>query len=286
MEWNTQGLPPPLWKFKKTSVAGKAMATVFWDCHGVIVVDFLEKRDMLSTMNITPTNCAGCVMQSSNRSEGDWPKVWCCSFRTTTLHTHTAQLLVVTAANFSRTSPAHWILPRPIPVSVSWRSSTRNWIWEWQSCDGYRRGLTGGARWGVQPNGQSQARGPMVEMHRQKMGMLLRNKVILGISCYILSHVSNDLAKFQKMLLRNFDWKFIFIILKRPATALHVCIDVVLCIWWPVNLFSLYLSLPSLLLLLFEKCRNRWSWMHDEKLLHLRNFWFFYFFFPVLRKIL
>ena len=33
-------------KFKRTSSAGKVMAIVFWDCDGVIMVDFFEKENL------------------------------------------------------------------------------------------------------------------------------------------------------------------------------------------------------------------------------------------------
>ena len=42
MQWKHPGLPPPK-KFKRVSSAGKAMASVFWDSQGVIIIDYLEQ---------------------------------------------------------------------------------------------------------------------------------------------------------------------------------------------------------------------------------------------------
>ena len=41
MQWKHPGSPPPK-KFKKVSSAGKAMASVFWNSQGVIMIDYLQ----------------------------------------------------------------------------------------------------------------------------------------------------------------------------------------------------------------------------------------------------
>ena len=46
-EWRRQGSPPPR-KAKREKSAGKGMATVFWDCEGVVLVEFMPKG---STIN-------------------------------------------------------------------------------------------------------------------------------------------------------------------------------------------------------------------------------------------
>lgn len=42
MQWHKKGTPPPK-KFKVSESAGKMMATVFWDCEGILLVDYKEK---------------------------------------------------------------------------------------------------------------------------------------------------------------------------------------------------------------------------------------------------
>ena len=42
MQWKHAGSPTPK-KFKVTPSVGKVMASVFWDCDGVIMIDYLEK---------------------------------------------------------------------------------------------------------------------------------------------------------------------------------------------------------------------------------------------------
>ncbi|XP_026327857.1 histone-lysine N-methyltransferase SETMAR-like, partial [Hyposmocoma kahamanoa] len=42
MQWHKKGTPPPK-KFKVSESAGKIMATVFWDCEGILLVDYKEK---------------------------------------------------------------------------------------------------------------------------------------------------------------------------------------------------------------------------------------------------
>lgn len=41
MQWKHPWSPPPR-KFRVTASAGKVMASIFWDCEGVIMVDYLE----------------------------------------------------------------------------------------------------------------------------------------------------------------------------------------------------------------------------------------------------
>ena len=40
MQWLPKGSAPPI-KFKVAKLAGKVMATVFWDCEGILLVDYL-----------------------------------------------------------------------------------------------------------------------------------------------------------------------------------------------------------------------------------------------------
>jgi hypothetical protein len=42
MQWHIKGSSPPK-KFKVISSAGKIMATVFWDCHGILMIDYPNK---------------------------------------------------------------------------------------------------------------------------------------------------------------------------------------------------------------------------------------------------
>ena len=42
MQWKHSGAHPPK-KFKRVPLAGNAMASVFWDNQGVILLDYLEK---------------------------------------------------------------------------------------------------------------------------------------------------------------------------------------------------------------------------------------------------
>lgn len=42
MQWHKKGTPPPK-KFKVSESAGKIMATIFWDCEGILLIDYKEK---------------------------------------------------------------------------------------------------------------------------------------------------------------------------------------------------------------------------------------------------
>ena len=47
MQWIEKGEKPPR-KFKSERSASKLMATVFWDCEGILFIDYLPKK---TTMN-------------------------------------------------------------------------------------------------------------------------------------------------------------------------------------------------------------------------------------------
>ena len=47
MQWKHPCSPPPK-KFKRDSLAGKVMASVFWDSQGVIMIDYLEQGHMIN----------------------------------------------------------------------------------------------------------------------------------------------------------------------------------------------------------------------------------------------
>jgi histone-lysine N-methyltransferase SETMAR len=47
MEWHHAGSPPPR-KFKSTPSAGKVMASIFWDCDGIILIDYLSKGETIN----------------------------------------------------------------------------------------------------------------------------------------------------------------------------------------------------------------------------------------------
>ena len=42
-EWTAPGVPRPK-RLKAQQSAGKVMASVFWDAHGIILIDYLEKE--------------------------------------------------------------------------------------------------------------------------------------------------------------------------------------------------------------------------------------------------
>lgn len=42
MQWHKKGTPPPK-KFKVSESAGKLMATIFWDCQGILMIDYKDK---------------------------------------------------------------------------------------------------------------------------------------------------------------------------------------------------------------------------------------------------
>ncbi|XP_030003909.1 histone-lysine N-methyltransferase SETMAR-like [Sphaeramia orbicularis] len=46
-EWKHHGSPPPK-KFKRVASVGKVMASVFWDCEGVLMVDYLQKGQTIN----------------------------------------------------------------------------------------------------------------------------------------------------------------------------------------------------------------------------------------------
>ena len=63
MQWKRPGSPPPQ-KFKRVSTAGKVMVSIFWDIHGLIIVDYLvegshDKRRILCrrTEVAAPVDC-------------------------------------------------------------------------------------------------------------------------------------------------------------------------------------------------------------------------------------
>ena len=45
-EWHPKGAPGPV-KFKAIRSGEKVMTTIFWDCEGVILIDFLEGKKQL-----------------------------------------------------------------------------------------------------------------------------------------------------------------------------------------------------------------------------------------------
>ena len=47
MQWKHPGSTPPK-KFKRVSLAGKVLASVFWDSQGVIMIDNLEQGHMIN----------------------------------------------------------------------------------------------------------------------------------------------------------------------------------------------------------------------------------------------
>ena len=51
-QWVGPGFPRPK-KFKTQPSAGKVMATVFWDAKGVIMLDFLPKRSIITGVYYT-----------------------------------------------------------------------------------------------------------------------------------------------------------------------------------------------------------------------------------------
>ena len=46
-QWKHTGSPPPK-KAKSVASAGKVMASVFWDCEGVIMVDYLQRGQTIN----------------------------------------------------------------------------------------------------------------------------------------------------------------------------------------------------------------------------------------------
>lgn len=47
MQWHIKGSSPPK-KFKVTPSAGKIMATIFWDCEGILLIDYLKKGSTIT----------------------------------------------------------------------------------------------------------------------------------------------------------------------------------------------------------------------------------------------
>ena len=47
MEWRKKGSPPPR-KFKVTKRRSKVMVSIFWDCQGIIMIDYLEKQKTIN----------------------------------------------------------------------------------------------------------------------------------------------------------------------------------------------------------------------------------------------
>ena len=54
MQWRHLGSPSPK-KFKCVPSAGKVMVTVFWDAHGVLLVDFLPKGETINSSRYQDT---------------------------------------------------------------------------------------------------------------------------------------------------------------------------------------------------------------------------------------
>lgn len=57
MQWHIKGTPHPK-KFKVTPSAGKVMATIFWDCDGILLIDYKDK-----SVNITGAYYANILRQ-------------------------------------------------------------------------------------------------------------------------------------------------------------------------------------------------------------------------------
>lgn len=47
MEWRHSGSPPPV-KFRSQPSAGKLMASLFWDCEGILLIDYLPPKTTLT----------------------------------------------------------------------------------------------------------------------------------------------------------------------------------------------------------------------------------------------
>ena len=54
MEYRHWTSPPPK-KFKMQQSAGKVMVTIFWDCHGVVLVEFLERGATVNSARYVQT---------------------------------------------------------------------------------------------------------------------------------------------------------------------------------------------------------------------------------------
>ena len=80
-QWKHPGSPTPK-KFKKVHSAGKVMASIFWDCQGLIMIDYLEQGPM-----INGAYHAGKLRRLCQEGEENWLVVFC-SCRTTPLPTH------------------------------------------------------------------------------------------------------------------------------------------------------------------------------------------------------
>lgn len=48
MQWRHSGSPRPR-KFRRQKSAGKVLATFFWDCKGIVMIDFLEKGSTINS---------------------------------------------------------------------------------------------------------------------------------------------------------------------------------------------------------------------------------------------
>lgn len=85
MEWRHSGSPRPK-KFRVQKSAGKVLASVFWDYHGVIMIDFLDKgRTITGDYYSTTDHSTGKKLKRTDA--GSYPKVFCFC-RTTPLHTN------------------------------------------------------------------------------------------------------------------------------------------------------------------------------------------------------
>ena len=58
-QWQHSGSLPPK-KLKSVHLAGKVIALIFWDSHGVIIIDYLEQG-----RTINGTYCAGGLRRKS-----------------------------------------------------------------------------------------------------------------------------------------------------------------------------------------------------------------------------
>ena len=54
MQWKHKGSPPPK-KFRTQSSAGKAMATIFWDCEGILLTEYMAKHTTINAQSYANT---------------------------------------------------------------------------------------------------------------------------------------------------------------------------------------------------------------------------------------
>ena len=110
MHWKHTNWPPPR-KFHTQPSSGTVMATIFWDCKGVLLMDYLPHKTTM-TGSYYGELLKNCFRQFRRNGGKCWPDVHCCC---TTVHRlmHVSSCTSHSQGHWSWTAVSSTLLNRP-----------------------------------------------------------------------------------------------------------------------------------------------------------------------------